>query len=197
MLIALCHSTCFCSCQCSTTIMKRMKQATLIGFLVLNMLIILCQSDWFASHQTVGLQEWFVQVNQRVLKQKILWRLQTQGGVASHPIHPPPWISHCITQLDWEGGWAVCMQVSRSKAILSPRVWSRWHLNTWSCCKDGSSNDDTSTLCPVAFARLGLPSYFHTASKQAYCRVKRGKRFWTFPKLSTFRPFHFPLSLLQ
>ena len=61
-------------------IIKRMKQATLFGFLVLNMLIILCQSDWFASHQTVGLQEWFVQVNQRVLKQKILWRLQTQGG---------------------------------------------------------------------------------------------------------------------
>ena len=65
MLIDLCQSTCFCSCWCSTTIMKRMKQATLFGFLVLNMLIILCQSDWFASHQTVGLQEWFVQVNQK------------------------------------------------------------------------------------------------------------------------------------
>ena len=93
MLIALCQSTCSCSCQCSTTIMKRMKQATLFGFLVLNMLIILCLSDWFAAHQTLGLQERFVQVNQRVLKQKkILWRLQTQGGWLATQ-STPPWIS--------------------------------------------------------------------------------------------------------
>ena len=77
MLIALCQSTWSCSCRCSTTIMKRMSRATLFGF---NMLIILCLSDWFASRQTLGLQEWFVQVNQRVLKKYILWRLQTQGG---------------------------------------------------------------------------------------------------------------------
>ena len=34
----------------------------------LNMLIIVCLSDWFASHHTLCLQEWFVQVNQRRLK---------------------------------------------------------------------------------------------------------------------------------
>ena len=94
MLIALCQSTCSCSCQCSTTIMKRMKQATLFGFLVLNMLIILCLSDWFASNHALRLQEWIAQVNQKGLTQRILWRLHTQVGVASHPIHPP-WISPC------------------------------------------------------------------------------------------------------
>ena len=60
MLIALCQSTCSCSCRCSTTIMKRMKQATLFGFLVINfslskcLWIILCLSDWFVSHHTLA-----------------------------------------------------------------------------------------------------------------------------------------------
>ena len=35
------------------------------------LLIALCLSDWFASHHTLCLQGWFVQVNQRVLKQRI------------------------------------------------------------------------------------------------------------------------------
>ena len=46
------------------------------------------------SHQTVGLQEWFVQVNQRVLKQKILdckpkggW-LATQSTPLDQPLLP-------------------------------------------------------------------------------------------------------------
>ena len=61
---------------------KRMKQATcmLIGFRVLNMLSLLCLSDGFASHHAVCLQEWFVQVNQRVLKELVLWTPHTRGG---------------------------------------------------------------------------------------------------------------------
>ena len=46
-----------CSCQCSTTIMKRMKQAILFGFLVLNMLSLPCLSNEFASHHILCLQE--------------------------------------------------------------------------------------------------------------------------------------------
>ena len=88
MLIALCQSTC--SWQCSTMIMKRMKQATLFGFRVLNLLIIPCLSDWFASHHTLSFQEWFVQVNQRGLKQRILWKLHTQGGWLATQFSPPP-----------------------------------------------------------------------------------------------------------
>ena len=84
--------------QCYTTIMKRMKQATLFGFFAVNMLIILCLpclNDWFASHHTLCLQEWFVQVNQRMLKQRIsIMDTADSRGVASHPIHPP-WISPC------------------------------------------------------------------------------------------------------
>ena len=69
--------------------MKRMKQATLFGFLVLNMLSLLCLSDEFASHHALCLQEWFVQVNQRVLKQKILWTQHTQGGWLATQSTPP------------------------------------------------------------------------------------------------------------
>ena len=57
MLVALCQSTCSCSCRCSTTIMKRMKQAILFGFLVLNMLSLPCLSNGFASHHILCLQE--------------------------------------------------------------------------------------------------------------------------------------------
>ena len=80
----LCQSTCFCSCRCSTTIMKRMKQATLFGILVDYSL-----SGWFVS-RTLGLQEWFVQINQSA--QTNIMKTPNPRGVASHPIHstPPP-----------------------------------------------------------------------------------------------------------
>ena len=118
MLIALCQSTCSCSCQCSTTIMKRMKQATLFGFLVLNTLIILCLpclSDWFASHHTLCLQEWFVQVNQRGLKQRILWRLHTQGGWLATQFTPLDQPLHSYTSPNLT---ATCMYVCTAAATI-------------------------------------------------------------------------------
>ena len=39
-----------------------------------------CLSNGFTSHHTLCLQEWFVQVNQRVIKERILWTLHIQGG---------------------------------------------------------------------------------------------------------------------
>ena len=61
----------------------------------LNMLSFLWVPDWFASHHTLCLQECFVQVNQRVLKQRIsIMDTAHPKEVASHPIHPP-WISPC------------------------------------------------------------------------------------------------------
>ena len=108
-------SMCSCSCQCSTTIMKRMKQATLFGFLVLNMLNIPCLSDWFASHHTLCLQEWFVQVNQRVLKQRILWRLHTQGG----------WLATQFTPPDQPLYWFSQKLPPPTKHDHYPEVWSR------------------------------------------------------------------------
>ena len=93
----LCQSTCSCSCQCSTTIVKRMKQATLFGFLVLNMLSLPCLSNGFVSHHLLCLQEsccgdllsqkWLLW-SESALLWTLLWTLHTQGGVASHPIHP-------------------------------------------------------------------------------------------------------------
>ena len=88
---------CSCSCQYPTTIMKRMKQATLFGFFALNMLIILCLpclSDWFASHHTLCLQESSIQVNQRVFKQLVLSTLHIQGGWLATQSTPP---------LEWGG----------------------------------------------------------------------------------------------
>ena len=84
MLIDSCQSTCFCSCQCSA-IMKRMKQTMLFGFLLSIF------SVWVI---TLCLQ-WFVQVNQWVLKELVLWTLHTQGGwLATQSTSTP--ISPCI-----------------------------------------------------------------------------------------------------
>ena len=69
--------------------MKRMKQAMLFGFLVLNMFSLPCVSNGFASYHTLYLQEWFVQVNQRALKQRILWTVHTQGGWVTPPPDQP------------------------------------------------------------------------------------------------------------
>ena len=60
-----------------------------------------CLSDLFASHHTHCLQEWFVQVNQIVLKQRILWTLHTQGGWLATQSTPPPGSAPVI---DTEGG---------------------------------------------------------------------------------------------
>ena len=57
--------------------MKRMKQATLFGFFALNMF---CLSDWFASHQKLGLQEWFVQVNQSAQTKYVMETPNPRGG---------------------------------------------------------------------------------------------------------------------
>ena len=92
----LIQSMCSCSCQCSTTIMKRMKQDTLFGFLVLNVLLIIpCLSDWFASHHTLCLQEywqeWFVHVTQRVLQLvAIMETAHPRGWLATQSTPPPP-----------------------------------------------------------------------------------------------------------
>ena len=120
MLIALCQSMCSCSCQCSTTIMKRMKQAMPFGFFVL---CLPCLCDWFASHCTLCLQEWFVRVNQRMLKELLLWTLHTQGGVASHPIHPH-WISPCMC--------CVCSSVQQSTCRKLFGLNLQCYLK-WSC----------------------------------------------------------------
>jgi len=66
----------------------------LFGFFALNMLIILCLpclSDWFASHHTLKclwhcLQEWFVQVNQRVLRAGVGWVWLARLEVEQHAI---------------------------------------------------------------------------------------------------------------
>ena len=91
MLIASCQSVCSCSCQCSTTIVKRMKQAILFVFLVLKYFVYLV---WVIDLHLIihCLQEWFVQVNQRVLKELVLWTLHTQGGwlaTQSTPLDQP------------------------------------------------------------------------------------------------------------
>ena len=84
MLIDLCQSTCFCSCQCSA-IMKRMKQTVLFGFLLSIFSVF---SEWLI---TLCLQEGFVQVNQWVLKERIsIVDTAHPRGVASHPNHLHP-----------------------------------------------------------------------------------------------------------
>ena len=61
-----------------------------------------CLSDWFASHHTLCLQEGFVQVNQRILKE--LQILHTQGGwLATQSTPPPPRISPCLCKW-WQNG---------------------------------------------------------------------------------------------
>ena len=79
--IALCQSMCFCSCKCSTIIMKRMKQATLFGFLVLKCSLFIL-SVWLICitllvKMVCSSKSESVQVNQRVLKELVLWTLHT------------------------------------------------------------------------------------------------------------------------
>ena len=91
MLIALCQSTYSCSCRCSTTIMKRMKQATLFGFFCSKYVL----SEWLIC---ISSNTWFTRMvcsskSESVLKQKMLWRLQTQGRWLA--TQSTPWISPC------------------------------------------------------------------------------------------------------
>ena len=90
MFIDLCQSMCSCSCH-----HHEENETSYAVWLSCSkcLLIILCLSDWFASHRTLCSQGWFVQVNQRVLKHRInIMDTAHPRGVASHPIHPP-WIS--------------------------------------------------------------------------------------------------------
>ena len=68
------------------------------------------------SHQTtLCLQEWFFQVNQRVLKQRIsiIWAIHP-----IYPLPPSPWISPCKGELRWWGN----KHIGR---------WPRMLLGTW------------------------------------------------------------------
>ena len=87
MLIDLCQSTCSCSYQCSTIIMKRI-QATLFGFLVLNVCWLF--SVWVIDLHLIihfvyknGLFKW-------INKQRFCNMDTAHPRVASHPIHAPP-----------------------------------------------------------------------------------------------------------
>ena len=62
MLIALCHSTCSCSCQCLTTIMKRMKQSALFSFFVLMSV----------DYSLFTLSEWLICVSSYTLLTKMV-----------------------------------------------------------------------------------------------------------------------------
>ena len=88
MLVDLCQSTCSCSYQCSTIIMKRMKQATLFGFLVLNV----C---WLFSVWVIDLHLiiHFVYKNGLLTstnKDFAIWTLHTQGWLATRSMHHHP-----------------------------------------------------------------------------------------------------------
>ena len=108
-----------------------------------------CLSDWFGSHDTLCLQEWFVQVNQRVLKQRILWTLHTQGRAPNPPLPPPrisPWndiITHSwgIVQAKYAISCLCRSCVKRirmatarsvSKSLRESWPWTALRLNSWS-----------------------------------------------------------------
>ena len=127
MLIASCQSMCSCCCRCSTIIMKRMKQAALFGFLVLNMLIILCLpclSDWFASHHILRLQEWFVQVNQRVCSNK--GDCTPKGGWLATQFTPPGSAPVLVSPCE---GRAALQEEPGNKANWSAVLLTEGHLH--------------------------------------------------------------------
>ena len=136
------------------------------------------------SHHTLCLQERFVQVNQRVLKQRIsimdTAHLGREGGGAIHPIYPSPWISPCKGELRWWGNkhigrwprmllgtWVLLGVYSTGCGVgkwLSVATAPVWHWCTPQGCRSSSlqkmhrSHWSIHQLCGINFLKICDPT---------------------------------------